>query len=140
MKRVVALCLTALMLVTLCACGPQMPSISTDPVSGNPTISVGKPTPPAPGTRLTLADLMGEMGATMHWSAMKNYEHTQQDAVSAIFPVSDSQGNECTLVVTFDEAADKLVTAQLSYGDVSIDILTDDTMVIRKIMLAMDEG
>lgn len=141
MKRIFWLCAAVCLLLTLCACGPQMPHISTDPVSADtPPTSVGKPSAPAPGTRLTLSDVMGEMGATMRWSAMSNYEHTRLDAVSAVFPVSDAEGNECTLTVTLDEAADTLTSAQLSYGDVSINILTDDTMVIREIMKAMDEG
>lgn len=133
--------LTVCGLVTLCACSPQMPTISTDPLSDTPTTeAVYTPTLPAPGTRLTLSALLSEMGATMHWSAVKNYEHTRQDAVSATFPVSDADGNECTLVVTFDEAADLLTKAELSYENTTVDILTDDAMVIRKILLAMDEG
>lgn len=140
-NRVVSLLVAACLLALLCACSPPMPTISTEPLSsGDGDAAVYTPTLPAPGTPMQLSDLVGEMGAVMHWSAMKNYEHTRQDVLTALFPVSDGEGHECTLTVTFDEAADVLTQATLSYADVSINILTDDTMVIRQIMVAMDEG
>lgn len=131
------MCLATILLVAACAltaCGD-----STDVVVTTPT-DTATPTEPVPLGQMTLADLTRLMKPTMAWSAIKMYDHTAVDATHAVFEVSDGNGNLCTLNVTFDEATDTISQADISYGDLTLNALTDSTAVIRDIMVAIRQA
>lgn len=114
---------------------------------GEPTVTLGGDTPSEPTTptvavpagQMTVSALMGRMGTTMTWSSIASYTHTEVDATHATFRVADTYGKECTLTVTYDEATDTVTEATLSYGETTVNVMTDDTLVMRTIMLAMNE-
>ena len=110
------------------------PSGETQPTKEEPI-----PTLPAEEGQLTLSLLLGIMKAKMTWSQLASYNHSKVDDTHATFIVADNYGKECTLNVTYDTATDAISEAVLSYKDVSVDVLTDNTLVIRSIMLAMNE-
>ena len=79
------------------------------------------------------------MSSHMKWSELSIYTFSAVDDTHASFAVADNYGKECTLNVTYDANADTVSEATLSYGDASVNVLSDNTLVIRTIMLAMNE-
>lgn len=137
--RLTALCLVLALAVTMCACYQTPGATITDASSTTTTESKTVPTFPAAEGQLTLALLMGIMRSDMKWSQIGSYTHTDVDDSHATFAVADNYGKECLLSVTYDAATDVISEATLSYEDVSVDVLSDNTLVIRTIMVAMNE-
>lgn len=134
--------LLCLMAMLLTACGEEKPDVTIINVED------GEPTTTAPSTattdpdhrgQLTVSSLMVRTDENMQWSWIKPYDHTITEEGHALFKVSNEYGKECDLNVTFDEATDVISEAVLSYGDTSVSVLTEDTFVIRTVLLAMNE-
>jgi len=141
LRRAAALLALTTVMLTMAACY-QPPGAVITP--GDDTTATTKdapiPTLPAKDGQLTLSLLLGVMKADMKWSQISAFDHTDVDASHATFAVADNYGKECTLDVTYDSATDVISQATLSYKEQSVDVLTDNTLVIRTIMLAMNEG
>ena len=134
--------LTALCLcMTACFTAPDLVINEPDtPATSAPTEPiVTKATVPVPEGQLSLSLIMGIMASDMKWSELSGYAHTTTDDTHAVFTVADGYGKACELAVTFDAAADTVSAADLSYGNTSVNILCDDTIVIRDIMIAMNK-
>ena len=137
LRRVAALVAVLALAFTLSACYQQpggvlpnnTPTTEHDPI----------PTLPAKEGQMTLSLLLGVMKADMKWSQISSYNHTDVDDTHATFDVADNYGKECTLSVTYDPATDAISEAVLSYKDTSVNVLSDNTLVIRTIMIAMGE-
>ncbi len=139
LRRAAAVFAVLTFAVTMCACY-QPPTVTvTDPENTPTTEMTAKPTLPAKDGQLTLSLLLGVMKSDMKWSDISAYTHTATDDTHATFTVADNYGKECTLAVTFDAAADTISEATLSYGEESVSVLTDNTLVIRTIMIAMNK-
>lgn len=143
-RRLTAVCLTLALMFSLCACF-ETPDviISEQPDSSDNgetvTTHQTKTTFPAKEGQLTLSLLMSIMSSNMKWSDVSSFVHTDVDDTHASFAVADNYGKECTLDVVYDAQADTVSDAVLSYGDASVSVLSDNTLVIRTIMLAMNE-
>ena len=142
------LCATAAacMMLTACFTTPDIKLPNPDEPSSPETVTTAPsetvpttPTVPVPKGQLSLSLLMGVMAEDMAWSEISVYDHTDVDDTHAAFAVADGYGKECTLNVTYDAAADTVSEATLSYNDTSVNVLSDDTLVIRTIMIAMNE-
>lgn len=141
LRRAAAMLTVLAIAFVMTACYQPPGAVITDPNSPSQnTTEAPTPTFPAKDGQLTLSLLLGIMKSDMQWSRISPYTHTLNDDTHATFAVADNYGKECTLSVTFDAAADKVTEATLSYKDVSVDVLTDNTLVIRTIMVAMNEG
>lgn len=132
------LCAAAILVIALCtlaACGDD-----TDVVINSPDTAATTTTAPVPLGPMTLENLTREMAPDMTWSAIKMYDHTVVDSNHARFEVRDDNDNVCTLDVTFDEAADTVSQADLTYGELTVSVLTDSTAPIRDIMVAIRQA
>ena len=138
LRRVAAILVVAAVAFTMSACY-HPPGGVVDNTDTTTTEQESKPTIPAKEGQLTLSLLLGLMKPEMKWSVLSPYTHSNTDDTHATFAVADNYGKECTLTVTYDEAADTISQADLSYGDASVSVLTDNTLVIRTIMLAMNK-
>lgn len=137
MKKLSWLCVLLGTLCLLTACR-STPTVTID--GGTTTQAVPtEPTVPVPDGNMSIEALMARMGTTMTWSSLAEYTHTDVDAANAVFPVYDARGNSCTLSVTYDAASDTVQEATLTYADTTVSVMTDDTMALRTIMLAMNE-
>lgn len=145
LRRFAALCAVLVLAVIMTACFEAPTVIITDQQGENNTTSAPtstastKPTVAVEQGTLTLSTLMGMMRETMKWSDFSNYTHTDVDDSHARFIVADSYGKECILSVTYDAEANTVSTADLSYGDTTVSVLSNNTLVIRTIMLAMNK-
>lgn len=142
LRRATAFCVMLALIVTMSACYHPPTAVITDPQSTPTTQSTGPtatPTLPPKDGQLTLSLLIGVMSSNMKWSQLSSYTHTDVDDTHATFTVADNYGKECTLNVTYDAQSDAISEATLVYGSVSVDVLSDNTLVIRDIMLAMNE-
>ncbi len=140
LRRATAMLAVPAIVFTMSACYQPPGAVITDQnPSSQTTKETSKPTFPAKDGQLTLSLLLGFMKADMKWSRISPYTHTLVDDTHATFAVADNYGKECTLAVTFDADADKITEATLSYKETSVDVLTDNTLVIRSIMVAMNE-
>ncbi len=139
LRRVAAILAVVAVVFTMSACY-QPPGGVIDNPATTPTENEPTPTIPAKEGQLTLSLLLGLMKPDMKWSQLSPYTHSNVDDTHATFAVADNYGKECTLAVTYDAAADVISEANLSYGDASVSVLTDNTLVIRTIMLAMNEN
>ena len=138
LRRTAAILVVAAVALSMSACY-QPPGGVIDNTDTTTTTHEPKPTVPAKEGQLTLSLLLGLMKPDMKWSQLKPFTHSNTDDTHATFTVADNYGKECTLTVTYDEAADTVSQADLSYGDASVSVLTDNTLVIRTIMLAMNK-
>ncbi|MBQ3068528.1 MAG: hypothetical protein IJD01_01095 [Clostridia bacterium] len=140
MKRLAmtaALC--AACVLTLTACFKPSATVETGTSTTTPTET--RVTVAVPKDQLSLELLMTVVDADTAWSELQPYVHTVTDDTHATFTVMNSSGQECTLTVAFDAAADKVTEAVLSYGATSADVLSDDnTVALRSVMIAMNEG
>lgn len=136
MKRM--LCIAALAVLCLCAAAcRETPTVTVD--SGDATqTDQTLPTVAVPDGQMTISALMGRMGPDMTWSSIAAYTHTDEDASHAVFQVADTYGKECTLRVTYDAQTDTVSEATLSYKNTTVSVMTNDTMVMRTIMVAMN--
>ncbi len=132
------LCLFA-MLLTACGEEPNVTIINVEDDEPTTTAPSTATTDPEHRGQLTISALMVRTDADMKWSWIKPYDHTVTEEGHALFKVSNEYGKECDLNVTFDEATDVISEAVLSYGDTSVSVLTEDTFVIRTVLLAMNE-
>lgn len=148
LRRVVAVCLTLALVLSLTACF-ETPDViisdatnapTTDATDTTNTTAQTKVTFPAKEGQLTLSLLMSVMSSNMKWSELSSYTFSAVDDTHASFAVADNYGKECTLDVVYDAEDDTVSEATLSYGDASVNVLSDNTLVIRTIMLAMNEG
>ena len=105
-------------------------------ITPNETVET-TPTVAVPKGQLSLSLLMGVMSSSMEWSNLSAYDHTLIDDTNALFEVADGFGKTCDLFVTFNADIDTVFEATLSYGGTSVDVLTDDTLVIRDVMTVM---
>ncbi len=142
----------AAILLTLCALALSMTACFTAPDVVEPTDDTTAstdapvedtpeettPTVAVPKGQLSLSLLMGVMSKDMTWSELSVFDHTVTDDTHAVFEVADGFGKTCQLTATFDAAADTVSEATLSYNGTSVNVLTDDTLVIRTIMIAMN--
>ena len=138
------LCVTAIGCLSMTACFtapnvvvPDTPATEATTETTEPIVT--KATVPVPEGQLSLSLIMGIMSADMKWSELSGFEHTATDGTHATFTVADGYGKSCELAVTFDEATDTVSAAKLSYGNTAVNILCDDTIVIRDIMIAMNK-
>ncbi len=138
LRRTAAILVVAAVALSMSACY-QPPGGVIDNTDTTTTTHEPKPTIPAKEGQLTLSLLLGLMKPDMKWSQLKPFTHSNTDDTHATFTVADNYGKECTLTVTYDESADTVSQADLSYGDASVSVLTDNTLVIRTIMLAMNK-
>ena len=138
LRRTAAILVVAAVALSMSACY-QPPGGVIDNTDTTTTTHEPKPTVPAKEGQLTLSLLLGLMKPDMKWSQLKPFTHSNTDDTHATFTVADNYGKECTLTVTYDEAADTISQADLSYDDASVSVLTDNTLVIRTIMLAMNK-
>ena len=139
LRRVAALIAVLALTLTLSACF-STPDVVIEQGDSTETEETSAPTFPAKEGQMTLSILMSVMGETMKWSKISTYTHDVADDGKAVFAVADNYGKECTLTVAYDESADNVTEAVLSYGDQSVSVLSDNTLVIRTIMIAMNEG
>ncbi len=137
LRRAAAILTVAAVTLTMSACY-QPPGGVIDNTDSTTAQNEPTPTVPAKEGQLTLSLLLGLMRPEMKWSQLSPYLHSNTDDTHATFAVADNYGKECTLTVTYDEAADTISQADLSYGDKTVSVLTDNTLVIRTIMLAMN--
>lgn len=121
-------------MLLLTGCNPDSPAIIT-PSDSTPT----KPTVAVPASQMTLNDVMAINDDEMLWSRLSVFEHTMNDDGTATFKVADTYGEEATLVAAFDADADIVTKADLTYGDVTVNILTDDNFVLMPIIQAMHD-
>ena len=138
LRRVAAILTVTAVALAMSACY-QPPGGVIDNTDSTTTRHEATPTVPAKDGQLTLSLLLGLMKPEMTWSQLSPYTHSNVDDTHATFAVADNYGKECTLTVTYDAAADTVSQADLSYGDASVSVLTDNTLVIRTIMLAMNK-
>ncbi len=146
LRRIAAVCITIALILSLSACF-ETPDviISEEPNASDSTDATVTTTPqtkvtfPAKEGQLTLSLLMSVMSSNMKWSELSPFTFSAVDDTHASFTVADNYGKECTLDVVYDAASDTVSEATLSYGDASVNVLTDNTLVIRTIMLAMNE-
>ena len=139
LRRTAAILTVLAVALTMSACYQPPGGVIDDPNATATTKDEPTPTLPAKDGQLTLSLLLGVMKADMKWSQLSPYTHTDVDDTHATFAVADNYGKECTLSVTYDAAADTVSEATLSYKDTSVSVLTDNTLVIRTIMLAMNQ-
>lgn len=139
LRRAAAIAAVLAIAFTMTACYQTPTVVITDPQTATTTTEATRQTMPAKEGQLTLSLLLGLMNANMKWSQLSPYTHTLTDDTHTVFAVTDNYGKECTLAVTMDTAADTIAEASLSYGDTTVDVLTDNTLVIRTIMLAMNK-
>lgn len=132
------LCLVAVLL-TACGEKPDVTIINVEDGEPTTTATTTATTDPNHRGQLTISALMVRTDADMKWSWIKPYDHTITEEGHAFFKVSNEYGKECDLNVTFDETTDIISEAVLSYGDTAVSVLTDDTFVIRTVLLAMNE-
>ena len=150
LKRLAALLAVLAVLFTMTACYQAPPTVeysdpSADPGVTDPADEEDEPMPtfPAKEGQLTLSLLLGIISENMKWSEVSAYTHelteNEDGTQHAHFAVANNYGKECDMNVTFNPDTDEITEATLSYGDVSVDILTDNTLVIRTIMVAMKD-
>lgn len=140
MKKWVVYGVLAALSVTLIggmtACGD---SPSSTVVIGAEEDGLTRATVPVDYGTMTLSDVMAINAPTIKWSKLSLYTHTVTETGSALFSVVDTYGEEATLTVTYDAATDNVITADLSYGDITVSILTHDNTVLLPILEAMEE-
>lgn len=132
---VCALCASAALLA---ACGED-PDVVINDAQGNAVTEATTATTQKVYTQMTLSDLLGYMDTQMKWSTIEPHPHTDVDASHATFAVLNDNGKEAILSVTYDAATDVVSEAVLSYGDVTVNMLSDNTIEMRKILLAMKD-
>lgn len=118
----------------LAGCNDNEPAVIT-PSDSTPT----KATVAVPASQMTLNDVMAINDDELPWSRLSVFEHTVGDDGAATFKVADTYGEEATMIVEFDEAADAVTKADLMYEDITVSILTDDNFVLMPIVQAMHE-
>ena len=140
LRRIAAILTVLAVALTMSACYQPPGGVIDDPDT-TATTAKDEPTPtlPAKDGQLTLSLLLGIIKSDIKWSQLSPYTHTDTDDAHATFAVADNYGKECTLSVTYDAATDAVSEAVLSYKDTSVSVLTDNTLVIRTIMLAMNQ-
>ncbi len=146
LRLAAAVCLVALLTVSLTSCFNEAPTAIITDEQNQPqtpdtpaTSATTRPTVAVPEEQLTLNDLMGVMSESMKWSDISGFEHTLTDDTHATFVVADGYGKTCTLNAVFDAASDTLSQAELIHGDTVVNVLTNNTLSIRHIMVALDE-
>lgn len=106
---------------------------TTEPTETRVTVAV-------PEGQLDLTALMATVDSNTAWSELSSYTHNVNEDGRAVFAVMNSEGKECTLLVTFDEAQDVVTEALLTYKEHALSVLSDDnTVALRTIMVAMNE-
>ncbi len=135
--RLTAACLLFVLALSLTACGDKESTVKVESFSTEP-ITV---TTVAPAERVTLSlnTLYATMAPTVRWSELSGFIFTETGDGKAEFVV---EHNDKTLLlqVEYDKDSDSVSVADLTYGDTTVSILTDDRTVMRTVLTALTEG
>ncbi len=106
----------------------------------NPAFSYYPPAVEVPATKLQIGNMQALMSSTLAWSTLKAYDHTIAADGSAVFAVSDGHGYDLMLTVVFDETADTVSVADLTFEDTTVSLLTEQKQrTLLQILKAQDD-
>lgn len=81
--------------------------------------------------------LLAVCGTDTYWAELAMYEYTLNDDGAAVFIVDFGDGKQGTLTVTYDEETQILTTADVVYGDVTANLISEDWSALKPVLDAL---
>ena len=144
MKRI-GMMMLVLIAVAGCmtACGDDDNVVVIEPAGSQS--SSGTPAPTEPYVmnevgRMNASHLLTIQSSSMVWNDVSGFEHTEEVAGTAVFPVTCGENLEGTLTVVYDAASGAVSSADMTLNDVTVSLLVDDWSALAPIMDEMRAG
>lgn len=140
MKRLMRM--LALLAALAMLCGALTACRNTEPVVITP-VEEEEPDPPdpyIPEDQLRFTDLLTLNATHIPWSWLEPYQHTLIGDNTAQFTIALNTDPSVVSVmtVTFDKEANEVLTADATYGDVTVSLLTENNGDLLPLLAAMD--